>query len=130
MVEESNLVSSPLSDEGIVHAITESKTKTSRAAKRKLSDTPKALPAGGLEAFKEYIKDNKNYPALAKTENIKGTVFLVFKIKANGRVKNIEVTKSLHPAYDAEAIRLLQEGPKWISPTGIGYYEISFGLEE
>ena len=83
-----------------------------------------------MDAFEEYIKDHKIYPAVAKAANIQGTVFLVFTLDKKGVVKKVKVTKSLHPACDAEAIRLLQEGPKWISPTGIGSCEISFGLEE
>jgi len=130
MTEESTLRSPLPSDEGIISAMAKSEVNTSRVAKRKLIDTSKALPIGGMDAFKEYIKTNKIYPEVAKAANIQGTVLLAFKLKKNGSVKNIEVSKSLHPACDAEAIRLLKEGPKWTSPTGIGYYEIAFGLDE
>ena len=130
MVAEPTLMTTPPVDEGVIRAIAEPKTKISRATKRKLSDTSKVLPIGGIDAFKEYIKANKKYPVVAKADNIQGTVFLVFTLETDGSVKKVEVTKSLHPAYDAEAIRLIQEGPKWISPAGIGYYEITFGLKE
>ena len=117
-------------DERGIHAIAATKSKKSRATKRKLSDTPEVLPVGGMDAFKEYIKTNKVYPEVAKAASIQGTVFLAFSLDKDGTVKDVEVTESLHPACDAEAIRLLQEGPKWISPTGIGYCEISFSLDE
>jgi len=130
MVEEPTLMTPPPSDEGVIRAIAEPEKSTTRTAKRKSSSASPAFPVGGMEAFEEYIKANKKYPEVAKAANIQGTVFLVFQLEADGSVKNIEVIKSLHPAYDAEAIRLLRAGPKWVSSMGIGYCEIAFGVSE
>lgn len=55
----------------------------------------------------EYLKAKNQAPAIV------GEVQLSFEISKQGRPINIKVEKSLCPACDKEAIRLLKEGPKW-----------------
>ena len=107
--------------------VADPETGKKRTTLGELPDNSQVSPVDGMKAFQNYIKKNRRYP---ETANVKGTVFLVFTLKKNGAIKDVVVTKSLHPTYDEEAIRLLKEGPKWISPTKIGYCEISFGLED
>ena len=71
------------------------------------------LPVGGNEEFKDYIKENIQYPASGLKGKVKGTVKLKFTIERNGNVSNIEVLKSLGDDFDSEAIRLVTDGPKW-----------------
>jgi len=53
-------------------------------------------------------------------------VILSFKVKSNGRPTNISVIKSLNKKADAEAKRLIQEGPDWVLPkNGTDLVEIS-----
>ncbi len=72
-------------------------------------------PQGGLKQFQKYIEENKVYPSTAKVNNIKGAVVLSFDIIDDGSIQNIQVIQSLGFGLDAEAIRLLKEGPKWIT---------------
>lgn len=126
---ESMLLTPAPTDMGVISAIAESDDiPASKVMKRRSTNLPttKVFPIGGMEDFLMYLKDNKRNPEIA---NVKGTVFLVFSLDKDGTVKDIEITKSLHPDYDKEAIRLLKEGPKWISPASVGYCKISFGLE-
>lgn len=55
----------------------------------------------------EFLKSKKQAP------NNVGEVQLSFEVSKQGRPINIKVEKSLCPACDKEAIRLLKEGPKW-----------------
>ncbi len=122
--EPIDLTSAPISMD-VSSAIAEQDMPVARAMTRRANNTPttKVFPVGGMEDFRTYLKANKRYPDIA---NVEGTVFLVFSLDQDGTVKDIEVTKSLHPAFDKEAIRLLKEGPKWISPARVGYCEIAF----
>jgi outer membrane biosynthesis protein TonB len=40
-------------------------------------------------------------------------VELSFDVKANGTITNLRINKSLGPAYDDAAKRLIMEGPQW-----------------
>lgn len=66
---------------------------------------------GGNKAFSKYVKDNLKWPAGAKHE---GRVILAFSIEKDGRVTNAKVTRSLYPLYDAEALRVIKNSPRWI----------------
>jgi TonB family protein len=66
------------------------------------------------KAYQNYIKDNLHYPEEALETKIKGVVILQFTVKPNGEISQIIVIKGLGYGCDQEAIRLLEEGPKWV----------------
>lgn len=68
-------------------------------------------PRGGKAAFVRYVAENRRYPTDA--ESPRGQVVLRFEVGADGRPRLIEVVRGLSPAADAEAVRLLREGPLW-----------------
>jgi TonB family protein len=72
-----------------------------------------ALPAGGYKAFQEYLEQELEYPEKALKEGKEGTVKLKFVVAADGSLQDIKVVRGLSEECDAEAIRLLKEGPKW-----------------
>lgn len=80
-------------------------------SKRFQYDPPK--PVGGHGKFKDFVKENIQYPASGLEDKIKGTVKLKFTIELNGDISNMEVLKSLGEDFDNEAIRLVLEGPDW-----------------
>lgn len=71
-------------------------------------------PADGWDNYDTYIANNLNIP---EEENFKqkssGYVQVSFEVDKNGAPVNIAVDKSLCTKCDAEAIRLIKEGPKW-----------------
>lgn len=73
----------------------------------------KASPTGGMSAFNQYVQSNKKTSEAMPN----GAVVLSFDLDRKGRPKNIEVVESLCTACDAEAIRLLEEGPTWEGPS-------------
>ena len=72
-----------------------------------------ASPQEGKKAYKTYLEENLVYPKSARDNKIEGTVVLQFTISPTGSIENIDVKKSLGYGCDEEAIRLVEEGPKW-----------------
>lgn len=69
---------------------------------------------GGESEMMKFIRENIQYPASAKEYGIQGRVILRFVVTETGTIENITVLRSLDPACDKEAIRLLESMPKWI----------------
>jgi TonB family protein len=89
-------------------------------AKRKVAETSSTMkidslePEQGWAQFDEYVASRLNNPERQQSaQPITGEVKLSFDVNKNGEPINIKVTKSLCEQCDAEAIRLLKEGPKW-----------------
>lgn len=68
---------------------------------------------GGLKAFMEYISRNYRFPEEAKVRGIKGKLFLSFIVEKDGSLTDIAVVKDLGFGTGQEAVRLLQQAPKW-----------------
>jgi hypothetical protein len=92
---------------------------TGVSAKRKRSVAPTTAattlsePLEGWEHFNTYISRNRKSAKELGAQETTGTVTLTFTINRQGKPANIKVETSLSPQHDAEAIRLLQKGPKW-----------------
>jgi hypothetical protein len=86
-------------------------TNNSRAANIKLEEPE---PADGWENYDTYVANNLEVPEDVKTKQAgTGSVEVSFEVNKNGQPINIKVEKSLCPKCDAEAKRLIKEGPKW-----------------
>ena len=68
---------------------------------------------GGTKELMTFLRSNIKYPEKALKKNIEGKVILQFVVKKNGSIKDIVVTRSVHPLLDAEAIRVVKKMPKW-----------------
>lgn len=75
-------------------------------------DTAPSFP-GGEKAMYEWLNYNIMYPALASEEGAQGKVVIGFIVEPNGRLTEIKVVRSVHPALDAEALRVVKKMPKW-----------------
>ena len=78
--------------------------------------TKKAGFEGGDKAFTNFLSQNIKYPNKALRDNIQGTVYVMFIIDRDGRILQdcVKVVKSVHPALDAEAVRVVRASPRWI----------------
>ena len=65
---------------------------------------------GGQEALRKYLAENRRSP-LVDTRS--GTVIVSFVIDEEGRVTQPKINKGIAEAFDAEAIRLVNEMPRW-----------------
>jgi TonB family protein len=75
-------------------------------------ETPPQFP-GGDKALMEYISANLKYPESAIENKIEGRVIVRFVINSEGLVEDIAIQRSLDPACDREAIRIVENMPAW-----------------
>jgi TonB family protein len=68
---------------------------------------------GGENEMINFIAGHISYPEQAKKDNVEGTVFVSFKVLLTGKIEDIKVVRGVHPALDAEAIRVIQSMPDW-----------------
>lgn len=71
------------------------------------------VPLIGKKEFKKYLKENLIRPTDEACKGCEGKVTVTFFVDSNGKPQHIIVTESLCESADKEAIRLIQEGPKW-----------------
>ncbi|HEU4903786.1 MAG TPA: energy transducer TonB [Flavisolibacter sp.] len=97
--------------------ISKTKQQASRRQAAVVIDTLE--PEQGWSTFDDYIAENLHAPEELKTKSSStGIVELSFRVDKEGNPTNITVTQSLCEKCDAEAIRLLKEGPKWKGKKG------------
>jgi hypothetical protein len=80
---------------------------------------PPALPAsptGGYAALREYLKKGaaEFEPESRDGGRQPGRVLVRLHLGADGKIEQAEAVRKLRSDYDAEAIRLLKEGPSWV----------------
>ena len=68
---------------------------------------------GGMKELMKFIADNIKYPDQALTDKAQGNIEVNFIINQNGVVEKAKVAKDVHPALDAEAIRVISSMPDW-----------------
>ncbi len=79
------------------------------------ADQPATFP-GGLDAFYKYVGANLHYPDKARKLGIEGRVLLAFVIGPEGTLEEIQVLQGIGAGCDEEAIRVLQNAPRWNPP--------------
>jgi protein TonB len=63
--------------------------------------------------FRKYIASNLKYPEIAAENGISGRVIVQFAVNKTGQVVDAVVVRSIDPALDKEAIRVVMSSPKW-----------------
>jgi periplasmic protein TonB len=91
---------------------------------------------GGTAAMMKYMRDNTQYPAMAREAGISGKAFLKFVVNENGDISNVEVLKGVPgcPECDREAIRVVKSMPKWKAAKMTGravkcYFNLPFSFK-
>lgn len=93
---------------------------------------------GGVaeETFRKWVAENLRFPKEHIDSCISGRVFVEFTVDAQGNVVDVKVVRSIHPALDAEAVRVISSSPKWTpgkqrgKPISVKYtFPVSFKLE-
>lgn len=83
-------------------------TKPEKDPTEKMPQFPK-----GDRALMQYILNNLKYPDAAKNAKVQGKVVVKFIVDESGIVRDAIVIKSVHPALDAEALRIINLMPIW-----------------
>lgn len=68
---------------------------------------------GGQSALEKYLLNNLRYPAEALKNNIEGIVVVRFNIMKDGSIKDAQILRGINASCDEEALRLIQNMPKW-----------------
>lgn len=66
---------------------------------------------GGQEALMTYINHNIKYP---EEDCGQGRVTVSFIVEKDGSITNATIRRSVDPAFDREALRVVSSMPKWI----------------
>ena len=69
---------------------------------------------GGYEALFKYLDANLRYPETATKAGTKGTIFVQFVISKTGTTSDVKILRGIGSGCDEEAIRIVNEMPKWI----------------
>jgi len=69
---------------------------------------------GGNDSLLLHIVKSIKYPSNESLQNIQGKIVCRCVINKNGSVSDIEIIRSLHPVFDAEAIRVIKTLPNFI----------------
>ncbi|MCK5135611.1 MAG: energy transducer TonB [Bacteroidales bacterium] len=63
--------------------------------------------------FRKYIAQNLRYPEIAAENGISGRVIIQFAVNKVGKVVDAVIVRSVDPALDKEAVRVVMSSPKW-----------------
>lgn len=70
-----------------------------------------AVPAGGWEAFYDYL--NRNKKINTDDSSKKGTEIISFQVNKGGKLSSFRAEQTISKAHYAEAVRLIKGGPAW-----------------
>lgn len=78
-------------------------------------DVYPAYPGGDMALINHCLR-NMVYPAEAFVNKIQGDVIVSFIVDTDGSITDVKVANPVHPALDAEAVRVVKTIPKKFSP--------------
>ncbi len=78
---------------------------------------PEKLPEfpGGEAGMLKYISENTKYPDDARKNGEEGIVYVSFIVDKEGKVTQTKIAKGKSATLDAEALRLVNAMPLWVS---------------
>jgi tonB family C-terminal domain len=115
-------------------------TKTTKKAdaSNKVYEVVEQMPTfpGGDAALMKYLAENIKYPVSAQKAKEQGRVVVQFIVEKDGAVTSVKTVRSVAPALDAEAVRVIKAMPKWTpgrqggQPVRVNYnVPVSFRLQ-
>jgi len=77
------------------------------------AETMPSFQGGTIADFRNWVQSKVRYPQIAQENGISGRVVLQFVIEKDGRLTNIVVLQTPDRSLSEEAIRVLNQSPKW-----------------
>lgn len=68
---------------------------------------------GGEAEMYKFLKENLEYPQIAKETGIQGVVYTTFVVEKDGSISNIKLLRGIGGGCDEEALRVISLMPKW-----------------
>ncbi len=78
----------------------------------KIAEQRPSFP-GGNEALMQYLRQNLQYPEAARKTNVEAIALVSFTVDKNGDIRNAKSLKNIGYGIDKEALRVVNEMPKW-----------------
>jgi TonB family protein len=69
---------------------------------------------GGEDALRQEISRNVKYPVLSQENGVQGKVYVTFVVAKDGSVVDTKIARGVDPLLDEEALRVVNNLPKWI----------------
>ena len=66
---------------------------------------------GGPDSLQAFVRHNVHYPSLQPADHRSGTVHLRYVVDPAGNVAQVQITKSMGPVFDDEAVRVVRSLP-------------------
>ena len=84
--------------------------------KGRIYDVVEQMPhfPGGQSAMMRYINENLRYPEEAEQSDVVGRAVVSFIVEPDGALSDIEIKRSLDPAFDRMALLVVQGMPRWV----------------
>lgn len=70
---------------------------------------------GGISALMKYLNSNIKYPTICQETGVQGKVIVQFVVDKDGAITNPVVVRGIDPYLDKEALRVINNMPKWKS---------------
>ncbi|SOD93467.1 energy transducer TonB [Spirosoma fluviale] len=68
---------------------------------------------GGMEALRNFLSKNLNYPRQAASAGVAGRVYVSFVVNTDGSLTDLQVVKGIGFGCDEEAVRVMRKMPNW-----------------
>ncbi len=96
--------------------VLKAKEVIAQEAEEQVFDVVEQMPQfpGGDAALFEYLSKNIKYPTIAEENGVQGRVIVTFVVERDGSITDVQVVKSVDPALDKEASRVVAGMPSWI----------------
>lgn len=81
---------------------------------------------GGISKLMDWLSENISYPEQIYKQGIEGVVQVKFRINEEGSIDKVNVINNAHPLLESEALRVVNNMPKWIPSTLYGMPTVSY----
>ena len=113
--EIQQISANPIAEQQAEPTTTERAQEPPRELSSSVYDVVEKMPSfpGGNGAMMQFIQSNVNYPAAARENGIQGRVQIGFIVEHDGSISDVRVVRSVDPALDMEAVRVVKRMPRW-----------------
>ncbi|WP_426292211.1 TonB family protein [Dyadobacter endophyticus] len=94
------------------HTVTSVPNSSPTSDDMKVVEQQPSFP-GGREALMQYLLQNLQYPETARKTNVEAIALVSFTVDKNGDIRNAKSLKEIGYGIDKEALRVVNEMPKW-----------------
>ena len=68
---------------------------------------------GGMQECMKWLGKNIKYPTESIEKGVQGRVIIQFVVEKDGSITDAKVVRGVDPLLDAEALRVINQSPKW-----------------